>query len=109
MFAYGDIYLGPRMGSSNDNVIVEAQASGLPCVIPAWGGNQELIQDGQTGVVVDGGKWQYDNNYVKALADGVERIVKEGLRDYQIRARKHAVLNLNIEKMVDKYLKAMGI
>ena len=59
--------------------------------------------------MVPSGHWDYGTEYVKNLADGVERIVKEGVRDYQIRARRHAVYNLTIEKMVDKYLKVMGI
>jgi len=107
-FAHGDIYIGPRMGSSCDNVIVEALACGLPVVIPKWGGNAELIDDGVEGVVVDsGGRWNYGQEYINKLADGVERIIPD-LKDYKIRARRKAVKEHTIEKMVDKYLKVMG-
>lgn len=108
MFNYGNIYLGPRMGSSSDNVIVEALASGLPVVCPKWGGNSEMIEHGLTGAIVDGGHWNYDEKYVKNLADGVELVMSD-LKSYQTRARQHAVKHLNIDLMIDKYLKAMGL
>jgi glycosyltransferase involved in cell wall biosynthesis len=108
-FSQGDIYLGPRMGSSCDNVIVEALACGLPVVIPKWGGNSELIEDGVQGVVVDsGGHWNYGPDYIQKLADGVEKIIPNTSTIGQL-ARQHAVKNFTIDKMVDKYLKAMGL
>lgn len=108
-FGQGDVYLGPRMGSSCDNVIVEALACGLPVVIPKWGGNAELIEDGIQGVVVDsGGKWNYGPDYILKLADGVEKILSD-LNAFKLRARKHAVQNHTIEKMAAKYLAALGI
>jgi glycosyltransferase involved in cell wall biosynthesis len=108
-FAQGDIYLGPRMGSSCDNVIVEALACGLPVVVPAWGGNSELFNDGQEGIIVDsGGHWNYGQKYIELLADGVEKIIP-GLNNFKQRARQHAIKEFTIEKMVNEYLKALGI
>ena len=108
VFGLGDIYLGPRQGSSCDNVIAEAQACGLPVVIPTWGGNKDMVVDGSTGVVVESGKWDYDEAYINSMADGVEKIL-EDLDGFKARARKHAIDNLNIDTMVKKYLKAFGI
>lgn len=111
-FNQGDIYLGPRMGSSCDNVIVEALACGLPVIVPKWGGNSELIEDRVHGIVVDsGGRWNYGPDYIQKLADGVEEImVEDGLMGVMgLRAREHAVNNFTIDKMVDKYLKAAGL
>lgn len=107
-FAHGDIYLGPRQGSSCDNVIVEALACGLPVVVPGWGGNSELITDGQEGIIVDSGHWDYDTDYINKLANGIEKIIPE-IDSYKLRARKHAVKNLTIDIMVDKYLGVMGL
>ena len=107
-FGMGDIYLGPRMGSSCDNVIVEALACGLPVVIPSWGGNNELITDEKEGIIVSSGHWDYGPDYIQKLADGVEKIIPD-LNGFKLRARKHAVRELTIDKMVEKYLKAMGI
>lgn len=106
MYAHGDVYIGPRQGSSSDNVIAEAQACGLPVVVPSWGGNTDMVVDGVGGVVVPTGHWDYDKNYHSKLADGVERILPD-LTGFKKRARKYALENLTIEKMVDKYLEAM--
>lgn len=109
MFAQGDIYLGPRMGSSCDNVIVEALSCGLPVVVPTWGGNAELFKHGVHGISVEsGGHWNYGKEYVRKLADGVEQVIPD-LMGFKQRARIHAVKELSIDKMVDKYLKVMGL
>jgi len=104
----GDIYMGPRQGSSSDNVIAEAQACGLPVIIPSWGGNTDMVKDKETGVVVPTGHWDYTSNYHMSIADAVEEISKD-LPSYKRRARQHAKQNLTIERMVDKYIKAMGL
>ena len=106
LYGSGDIYLGPRQGSSSDNVIAEAQACGLPVVIPSWGGNSDMVVDKSTGIVVPSGHWDYDAKYHCALADGVEDISKD-LVGYKSRARNHATQSLTIGKMVDKYLKIL--
>lgn len=107
-FRQGDIYLAPRQGSSSDNVIPEALASGLPVVAPSWGGNAEMLQDGQDGIVVKTGHWTYDQNYINGIADAVQKIIPD-IGGFKSRARKSAEQNHTIEKMVQKYIKAMGI
>ena len=62
-YGQGDIFIGPRIGSSSDNVIPEAQACGLPVVVPSFGGNGEMIRDGVTGIVVPSGHWDYGAKY----------------------------------------------
>lgn len=107
-FGLGDIYLGPRQGSSCDNVIAEAQACGLPVIVPSWGGNKDMVVDNSTGVVVDSGQWDYDAQYIQNMADAAEKIAKD-LDGYSKRAREHAVKNLNIDKMVDKYIEVLDL
>jgi len=105
----GDIYLAPRMGSSSDNCVVEALSMSLPCVLPKWGGNSELINDGKEGIIVEsGGHWNYGKEYIQKLADGIECIMPD-LAGFKSRARQCAVKDLTIDNMVNKYLKAMGI
>ena len=101
-----DVFLAPRMGSSCDNVVVEAQACGVPVVVPSWGGSIELVKDRQTGVVVQTGHWTYDQQYIEGLADAVVEVSKD-LPGYKQRARQHAVQELSLTKMVDRYLEAM--
>lgn len=107
-YSMGDVYLGPRQGSSCDNVIAEAQACGLPVVIPTWGGNKDMVVDGKTGVVVESGHWDYDEQYVSNMANAVEHIVAD-LSNFKKQAREHATANLTIDEMVDKYLEALGL
>ena len=104
----GDIYIGPRQGSSSDNVIAEAQACGLPVVIPSFGGNTDMVFNDFSGVVVPADQWNYGEAYNNRLADGVERIMKD-LDGFKARARQHAEKELSIDKMVSEYLKVMGI
>ena len=108
LYAQGDIYLDVRQGSSCNNTVAEAQACGLAVITPSWCGSCEMIKDQETGLVVEGGKWDYDQQYVKNLADAVEKIIPD-LDEYKKRSRQHAIKELSIEKMVDKYLKVFGL
>jgi glycosyltransferase involved in cell wall biosynthesis len=104
----GDIFLDVRQGSSSNNVVPEAQACGLPVITPSWGGDCEMIVDGKSGIVVDGGKWDYDARYISNLTDAVEK-VNANLPEFKKSARQNAIDNLSTETMVQKYLKAMGL
>lgn len=107
-YAKGDIYLDVRQGASCNNTVAEAQACGLPVITPSWGGSCEMIKDKATGVVVDGGQWDYNQNYVNNIANAVEFIMPN-LKDFKKRARKHAEAQLGLDTMVNNYLKAMGL
>jgi glycosyltransferase involved in cell wall biosynthesis len=50
-YASSDIFLFPSTTDTFGNVILEAQASGLPAVVSDQGGPRELIQDGVTGFI----------------------------------------------------------
>ena len=102
----GDIFLGARQGSSSDNVISEAQACGLPCIIPSWSGNTDLIKDRETGIIVQTGHWTYDQQYIQGITEAIIEIAKD-LPGFKLRARKHAIEELSVGKMMDKYLEVM--
>ena len=108
LFAHADIFLAPRMGSSNDQVVVEAMMHGIPPVVSEWGGNRELVVSGKSGVVASSGHWDYGNSYNLNLADGVDEVIKN-INEFKLQARKHAVEKLGIKDMTDKYIKAMGL
>ncbi len=50
-YASSDLFIHPGLLDTFGNVVVEAQASGLPCVVMNEGGPQELIENGKTGLV----------------------------------------------------------
>lgn len=109
LYGHGDIFIGPRQGSSSDNVIAEAQACGLPVVIPSWGGNTDMVKDKETGIIVPTGHWDYGAEYTQRLADGTEEVIKQGLGAMGSNARRHAVKELSIGRMTDRYLEALGL
>ena len=50
-FASSDVFVYPGLLDTFGNVVIEAQASGLPCVVMNEGGPKELIIPGKTGFV----------------------------------------------------------
>lgn len=50
-FASSDIFVYPGLLDTFGNVVIEAQASGLPCVVMNEGGPPELIHSGETGFI----------------------------------------------------------
>lgn len=85
------------------NVLVEAQASGLPIVCTGVGGMTETYVEGETGVAVP-------EPTASLLAEAALRI----LRDDELRARmslqarRHARSEFAIDRMIDQTLQAYG-
>jgi len=50
-FASADIFAFPSTTDTFGNVILEAMASGLPCVVSDQGGPRELVEPGKTGAI----------------------------------------------------------
>ena len=108
VYAQGHIFLDARQGASSNNVVAESQACGLPVITPQWGGSQEMVVNKQTGMVVESGKWDYDNAYIQKLTDGVEYVM-DNYSAMSLAARQHALDNLTVDQMVKKYIKVLGI
>jgi glycosyltransferase involved in cell wall biosynthesis len=53
-YASADIFVFPSTTDTYGNVVVEALASGLPCVVSSEGGPSGLVQHGRTGYVTKG-------------------------------------------------------
>jgi glycosyltransferase involved in cell wall biosynthesis len=54
-YASADLFVFPSATDTFGNVVLEAQASGLPVIVSDQGGPKELMSDGETGVVVRAG------------------------------------------------------
>ncbi|MFN3326199.1 MAG: glycosyltransferase [Bryobacteraceae bacterium] len=80
-------------------VLLEAAASGLPCVTTGAGGASEVVLDGETGFVVPPGD-------AAALAAAMTRIMEmpagQRLRLGEA-ARRHAVARFGIEAVLDQW------
>jgi glycosyltransferase involved in cell wall biosynthesis len=53
LYASADVFLFPSVSETYGNVVVEAMASGCPCVIAKGGGSQSLVKHGETGFLCD--------------------------------------------------------
>ena len=78
-YASSDVFVFPSTTETFGNVVLEAQASGLPTVVVDRGGPPDLVEPGETGYVARA-------NDPEDLATQVERL----LRDPQGRARMGA-------------------
>lgn len=54
LYASSDVFVFPSTTDTFGNVVLEAQASGLPVIVTDRGGPHELILDGTTGIVLTG-------------------------------------------------------
>jgi glycosyltransferase involved in cell wall biosynthesis len=51
-YASADLFIFPSTSDTFGNVVLEAQASGLPVIVSDAGGPQEIVRDGDTGLVI---------------------------------------------------------
>jgi glycosyltransferase involved in cell wall biosynthesis len=78
LYASADLFLFPSRTDTLGQVVMEAQASGLPCLVSPDGGPKESIEDGRTGVVVsdsDPARWA---GVVGELLDDADRRTRMG-------------------------------
>ena len=71
------------------NALIEAMMLGLPCITTNYPGANEVIFDGENGLVVE-------RNNVQALADAIMKILKD--KDLQSQLRKQALATSEIYK-----------
>ncbi|MGM0646691.1 MAG: glycosyltransferase, partial [Thermodesulfobacteriota bacterium] len=84
-YASSDAFVFPSTTDTFGNVILEAQASGLPVIVSDQGGPQENILPGQSGLVVPGGDAEALRQAIVQLADNPARLAA-----MQARAREYA-------------------
>lgn len=51
LYASSSIFIFPSISEAYGNVVLEAQASGLPCIIANGGGSKDLIENGVNGFI----------------------------------------------------------
>jgi len=66
-YASADLFAFPSTTDTFGNVILEAQASGIPCIVSDTGGPRDLVTDGEDGYVVR-------SHDVSELASSIEKL-----------------------------------
>lgn len=74
VFASADIFVFPSLTDTFGNSVVEALASGVPCITSDQGGPREIIEDGSCGLVFDHARPGDLEEKILALAADPERL-----------------------------------
>ena len=104
-YASADVFLFASRTDTFGQVLLEAQASGLPVVAVAEGGPTSLIEDGETGLLV--------SDDAEALADGVHQIVEnrllaERLRRAALQSVSTRTWEASLVRLADGYRRALA-
>ena len=77
-YASADLFVFPSATDTFGNVVLEAQASGLPVIVSDEGGPRELMIDGETGVVFRAGSKNGLATAISFLTSDPEHISRMG-------------------------------
>jgi len=93
-----DVFVLPSLSEGISNTILEAMASGLPIVATRTGGNPELVEDGDTGLLPP-------PNDPAALADAIGQYIRnpDQRKAHGARARQVALERYSLGAMVNRY------
>jgi glycosyltransferase involved in cell wall biosynthesis len=83
-FASADVFLFPSTTDTFGNVVIEALACGLPCVVSDAGGPKDLIEPGVTGFVTRGLDVEDFTRAVSMLVD--DPALRAKMRDAAVKA-----------------------
>ena len=94
-----DMFVLPSLNEGISNTILEAMASGLPVIASRVGGNPELVEDGDTGLLFEEGS-------VDDLAAAMGRYVDSAAlrRKHGDAGRRRVLERFSLEAMVSNYL-----
>ena len=97
LYASSDVFLFPSISETYGNVVMEAKASGLPCVIAGGGGSQELVSDMESGCLCEPyATEEYLSRIDLVLTDRAlrQKIIANGLKETQ---------DLSWERLSERY------
>ena len=97
-----DVFVLPSLGEGISNTILEAMASGLPVIASAVGGNPELVQEGQTGLLFPAGDADNLRGALARLIDN-QALRQEMGRAAAVHIRQHFAWQRTVESYLALY------
>ena len=93
-----DIFVLPSLSEGMPNAVLEAMASGLPVVATRVGGVPELIEDGNTGVLIP----SEDEKQLETVLENLLRYYTKRLALGE-KGRQHVLEYFRLDRMVNEY------
>jgi glycosyltransferase involved in cell wall biosynthesis len=94
-----DVFALPSAAEGLSNALLEAMATGLPCIASDIGGNVDLITDGENGLLFEpGNARQLTDALLRLYANGTER------QEYGQRAREQTKATYSMDSVTEKYV-----
>ncbi|MGE0884402.1 MAG: glycosyltransferase [Blastocatellales bacterium] len=90
-YANLDLFVFPSTTDTFGNVVLEAQASGVPAIVSDQGGPKFIIRDGKTGLVANGGRGFLEAILRLMSEPELHHQMREAARDLACRASWNAV------------------
>jgi len=83
VYANADFFVFPSITDTFGNVILEAQASGIPAIVTEFGGPKELIDNKKTGLIVKANNKDFKKavNYMVNNPEKTKKMGKNALRE----------------------------
>jgi glycosyltransferase involved in cell wall biosynthesis len=78
-YASADLFVFPSATDTFGNVVLEAQASGLPVIVSDEGGPRELMIDGETGIVFKASRTSDLVAAISSMISDSQRITRMGI------------------------------
>ncbi|MBW1793723.1 MAG: glycosyltransferase family 4 protein [Deltaproteobacteria bacterium] len=95
-YQVADLFVLPSTNEGMPNVVLEAMASGLPCVATVVSGTKELVRDGETGYTFEVGN-------PTSLRQAVFRVLNNGKGSFGHRGRKMVEEKYSLAVLAERY------
>ncbi len=102
LLGISDVFCLPSRSEGFSNALIEAMAAGLPCVATDVGGNREVVQEGESGFIVNNEDWNALSERMICLLDDPTRAAAMGRRGQAI-ARSNFTVEAMMEQLVGVY------